>query len=207
MEDLMCATELFSFGPFPTLTTERLILRELVDDDAAAVFVWWGDPEVQKYNAEPLRDVSQAHTFIAEMLAEYAAQKQVMWAITMRAGGAVLGGVDLHDWNRTHHRAEVGYSLARAWWGQGIASEAVRAVLRFGFGRMQLHRIEAGTIADNWRSVRMLERLGFRREGTRRERSLEWDGTYHDSAMYGLLESEAGLLESEAGLLEHEAGL
>ena len=188
----MHTTELFDFGPFPTLTTERLVLRDLTDADAADVYVFWGDPEVQKYNAEPLRDVSQAHTFIAEMLAEYATRKQVMWAITKRDGGAVLGGVDLHDWNRTHHRAEVGYSLARAWWGQGIASEAVRAVLRFGFERMQLHRIEAGTIADNWRSVRMLERLGFRREGTRREYSLEDDGTYHDSAMYGLLQHEAG---------------
>ena len=116
--------------------------------------------------------------------------KEVMWAVTLRGRSGVVGGVDLHQWNRFHRRAEIGYSLARAWWGQGIASEAVRAVLDFGFSRMRLHRVTAMTIADNHRSVRMLERLGFRREGTRREYSWEEDGTFHDSAIYGLLESD-----------------
>lgn len=116
--------------------------------------------------------------------------KEVMWAVTLRGRSGVEGGGDLHQWNRFHRRAEIGYSLARAWWGQGIASEAVRAVLDFGFTRMHLHRITAMTIADNHRSVRMLERIGFRREGTRREYSWEEDGTFHDSAIYGLLESD-----------------
>jgi ribosomal-protein-alanine N-acetyltransferase len=77
--------------------------------------------------------------------------------------------------------------MARAYWGQGIASEALRAILRFGFDGMKLNYIYAGTIADNHESVRLLERIGFRREGTRREYSWEDDGTFHDGAMYGLL--------------------
>jgi RimJ/RimL family protein N-acetyltransferase len=181
-------TGLFDFGPFPILTTERLILRELSAADAADVFVFWGDPEVQKYNAPVARDVEDAAAFIADERAKYAAKQEVMWGITMRESTTVIGGVDLHDWKRYHHRAEIGYSLARAWWGQGIASEAVRAVIDFGFDRMQLHRIEAGTIADNVHSIRMLERIGFKREGTRRDRSLEDDGLYHDGALYGLLQ-------------------
>jgi ribosomal-protein-alanine N-acetyltransferase len=79
----------------------------------------------------------------------------------------------------------VGYALARDHWGQGIGTEAVWAMLRFGFEQMNLHRIYAGTIADNYESVRMLEKIGFVREGTKRESSWEDDGTNHDSAMYG----------------------
>lgn len=169
----MESTDLFDFGDFPVLTTERLVLRQPRVTDAADVFVFWGDPVVQKFNAPPARDVGEGGSFIEEELAKYAAKQEVMWAVTLRDKGAAIGGVDLHDWNRYHHRAEIGYSLARAWWGKGIASEAVRAVIDFGFVRMGLHRIEAGTIADNVESVRMLERIGFKREGTRRERSLE----------------------------------
>jgi ribosomal-protein-alanine N-acetyltransferase len=75
-------------------------------------------------------------------------------------------------------------------WGQGIASEAARAVIDYGFTTMKLHRIQAHTIADN-HPVRLLERLGFRREGTMREYSLEDDLSFHDSAVYGLLRTDS----------------
>jgi [ribosomal protein S5]-alanine N-acetyltransferase len=125
---------------------------------------------------------------IADIRSAYLARKQVTWAITPRGHGSVLGEVSIFNWNRRHHRAEISYALARASWGQGIASEAVRAVIRFGIARMVLHRIEAVTLVKNARSVRLLERLGFEREGTRREYSLEEDGAYLDSAIYGLLD-------------------
>jgi len=183
--------EIFDFGPFPTLMTERLVLRELTPADPAGILVLWGDPAVQRYNGRLLVDLGEAQTVIAELQACYAARMQIAWAVTLRERVGVLGVVDFHDWDRRHRRAEIGYSLARAAWGQGIASEAVQAVIGFGFTRMQLHRIEALTIVDNLRSVRLLERFGFRREGTRRECSLEDDGAFHDSTIYGLLEQDA----------------
>ena len=82
------------------------------------------------------------------------------------------------------------YDLAHAYWGQGIGSEAVIEIIRFGFERMHLNRIEAETIEDNHESVRMLEKLGFECEGIRRGYSFEDDGDYHGSAMFGLLRSE-----------------
>lgn len=180
----------FDFGPFPVLTTERLILRALTPADAGDVFVFWGDPEVQRFNAEPSRDFEETRQFIREMHAAYQAGRSVMWAVAERCDGRVVGAVSLHDWSRRHQRAEVGYTLAQSWWGRGMAYEAVAAVCAFGFDQMGLHRIEAETIADNHRSVRLLERLGFQREGTRREYSLEDDGLFHHSAMYGLLDYE-----------------
>lgn len=133
----------FDFGPFPVLTTERLILRELTLADAEDVFVFWGDPEVQRFNAVPSRDVEETRQFIREMQGAYGSRRSVMWAVTERGRGEVVGAMSLHDWSRRHQRAEVGYTLARSWWGRGMAYEAVAALCAFGFDQMGLHRIEA----------------------------------------------------------------
>jgi RimJ/RimL family protein N-acetyltransferase len=172
----------------PVLRTERLVLREPALADAPAVLVFRGDPRVQRFNDEPLRDVAAAEEFISFLRADSAAGARRHWAIT--AEGEVIGLIGLHTWERHHRRAELGYDMAVSHWGQGIASEAARAVIDYGFTTMRLHRIQAHTIADNHRSVRLLERLGFRREGTLREYSLEDDLTFHDGAVYGLLATD-----------------
>ncbi len=186
----MNRTNVFDFLTFPTLTTERLLLREPFPSDAPDIFLFRSDPEVQKYNAEPMAQVDEAQALIEHLRAAYAAQNQLTWAVTFHDGNMVLGLVGFGYWDRYHHRTAIGYDFARAYWGQGIGAEAVRAIIHFGFERMQLNRIEADTIVDNGASVRLLEKLGFQREGTRREYSLEDDGAYHDSAMYGVLRRE-----------------
>ena len=81
--------------------------------------------------------------------------------------------------------------MAVSRWGQGMRGEAARGrSSNYGFTTMRLHRIQAHTIADNHRSVRLLERLGFQREGTLREYSWEDDLAFHDSAVYGLLSTD-----------------
>ncbi|WP_432993067.1 GNAT family N-acetyltransferase [Dactylosporangium sp. CA-233914] len=168
--------------------TERLVLREPTVADAGDVLVFRGDPEVQRYNDEPLRTSAEAEAFIEHLLAETAADLRRHWALQL--DGRVVGLMGLHSWRPAHRRAELGYDLAQAHWGRGYAGEAARAVLRFGFTAMRLHRVEARTIADNHRSVRLLRSLGFTPEGTMRECSLERDGRFHDSAFFGLLRTE-----------------
>ncbi len=172
---------------FPNLTTERLILRELRPEDAADVLIFRGDPYVQRFNSEPLKTVEEAAAFIEELNAGNRAGRWLEWAITLRDQDRALGLVGLGSWEKYHRRAEVGYDLAHTFWGQGIGSEAVRAVLHYGFTELNLNRIEAATIADNHESVNLLKKLGFRLEGTRRGYSWEEDGTFHDSAMFALL--------------------
>ena len=182
---------------FAILTTNRLVLRELRLADAADVFVFRGDPVVQRFDDPPVRSVEEAALFIEEMRELCASDRIQIWAVTRPADDRVIGLVSLqqseHSGDRYHRRAEVGYGLARSVWGQGFGSEAVRAVCRFGFEVLGLHRIYARTIADNVESVRLLERLGFTREGIQRQHSLEDDGRFHDSAIYGLLRGEWGL--------------
>lgn len=189
----MASPSIPDFAAFPVLVTERLVLRELRQSDAADVLVFRGDPIVQKYDDPIIHTVGESRTFIEELHDEYRSRRGINWAVTQPGRDVVVGIFSLHHWSRHHRRAEAGYGLAHAYWGQGIASEALRAVLRFGFRQLDLNRIYAQTIADNHESVRLLERLGFLREGTFRRHSWEDDGTFHDSAMYGLLREECVL--------------
>ena len=177
----------FDFSAFPVLITDRMILRELREEDAADVLVFRGDAEEQRFNSEPLQTLEQSLALIEEVRGGYDAETAVPWAVTLKSSGRVVGLFGYQYWDRYHRRAEIGYDLVRALWGQGLAAEALTAVIRFGFSDMQLNRIEAQTIADNGSSIRLLSRLGFAREGTRRSYSWEEDGTFHDGAIYGLL--------------------
>lgn len=181
---------MFDLTTFPVLVTERLILRDLRRSDTADVLVFRGDPIVQKYDDPIIHTDADAQEFIDELHAEYNDQEGISWAVTLNKQDVVLGAFGFHNWDQYHRRAEAGYGLARAYWGQGIGSEALRAIVRFGFDQMNLNRIYARTIADNHESVRLLERLGFQREGTQRKHSWEEDGTFHDSAIYGILAHE-----------------
>lgn len=191
----MSDTKIFDFSSFPVLTTERLTLRKPLMADAEDVLVFRGDAYVQRYNSEPIASIKEAEEQIIDAHAEYGRHEGIPWAVTFTDSETTLGHFGLYHWSHNHRRAEAGYDLARAYWGQGIATEALRAILHFGFTEMNLHRIYAGTIADNHESVRLLERLGFTLEGKKRESSWEDDGTFHDSAMYGVLRREFGTEE------------
>ena len=179
-----------SFEFSPILKTERLTLRGFVPTDVPAVLTFRGDPHVQRFNSEPLRNADQALAFIEELRTEQVVGRSISWAISLGEGEPAIGSVGLYHRSQYHARAELGYELARSYWGRGIGSEAATSVIQFGFRQLVLHRIEAATIADNHESVRLLRKLGFKLEGIRREYSWEDDGRFHDSAMYGLLEHQ-----------------
>jgi RimJ/RimL family protein N-acetyltransferase len=181
---------MFDFSAFPVLSTDRLVLREWVPSDAADMLSFRGDPEVQYFNSEPMREVSEATALIEELRAGYAGHRSIHWAVTVRPDDRPVGLFGFNYWQRFHRRAEIGYDLVRTHWGRGLAYEGMAAIVAFGFGELGLHRIETETILDNVRSVRLLERLGFQREGVRREYSLEADGVFHASTVWGLLEQE-----------------
>jgi ribosomal-protein-alanine N-acetyltransferase len=183
---------MFDFITFPMLTTDRLILRQVVTADAPDVFIFRSDPEVQKYNSEPMKEVSEAVHLIDGLHQGYQAQHSITWGITLRDEDRVLGLCSIHQWDRYHRRAEIGYDLAQSHWGRGIGTEAVRPIVQFGFRELEVHRLEAYTIIDNYASVRMLEKLGFQLEGVRREYSWEEDGMFHGSGIFGLLRHERG---------------
>jgi [ribosomal protein S5]-alanine N-acetyltransferase len=180
----------FDFGAFPVLESPRLVLCEYdvkyVDD----IFAVRGDPEVQLYNSEPHKSKQETLEFIQEELEAYRQKHEIIWAIKLKETERVIGCVSMFDWDHHHRRAQIGYDLAKDCWGMGLAQEAIREVLRFGFTSMSLNRIEIWTSSANAASLRLAERLGFTREATLRRRILEDDGDFHDGTIYGLLRSE-----------------
>jgi ribosomal-protein-alanine N-acetyltransferase len=186
----MNGTHKFNFNEFPVLTTERLILRNLCRSDAVDVLVFRSDPIVQKYDDPFIQTIVESEALIDQLHAEFDTQEGINWGVTLAKRDVVIGIFSLHSIDQYHHRAEAGYGLAHAYWGQGIATEALWEIIRFGFEELSLHRIYARTISDNHESVRLLKRSGFKLEGIQREHSWEDDGTFHDSAIYGLLECE-----------------
>lgn len=180
----------FEIAGFPTLTTDRLILREVVAEDADDLLGFRGDAEVQKYNLMPMRDTREALGLVRTMQGWYVSHYAIQWGITLRGEDRVLGLCGLHDWSRVRRRASLGYDLVRSHWGQGIASEAVRAVLRFGFEELDLDHIRALTVVENARSIRLLERLGFQLDTVRQASPVENDGRFQGRAVYGLLKTD-----------------
>ena len=106
-----------------------------------------------------MKDTREALALVRTMQGWYVSRYAIQWGITLRDEDRVLGLCGLHDWNRQHRRAALGYDLVRSHWGRGLAFEAMQAVLRFGFEEMDLNRVEALTIVENQRSI-LLEASG-----------------------------------------------
>ena len=174
----------------PTLATERLHLRGLTEPDIPALFAIFSDPAVMRYwSFAPLTDLAAVTRLLDGMTANAARGDMLPWGVERLDQPGIIGTVTLRDISLSNERAEVGFSLASACHGRGLAAEAVAAVLRYAFGPLALYRIEADVDPRNAASLRLLERLGFQREGLLRSR---WfvGGERCDSVMLGLHRDE-----------------
>jgi len=181
----------FDFSTFPILTTPRLILREIVPEDAADLFNMNSDSEVLKYDVDPvMQDVAEAARWIEKVRQYVAAKEALSWAVCLKQENRMIGDMVFIFWGKVYYKADLGYRIARPYWQRGIATEALRAMMQFGFETMHLHRINVDTRMDNIASVRLMQKLGFRHEGVRRECVRNEDGSYQDWGLYGMLENE-----------------
>jgi ribosomal-protein-alanine N-acetyltransferase len=174
----------------PELVTVRLRLRAPAPGDAAALLAVLGDPEVTRYHNVPtLTSLAEAQGLLERLEQRQAARETIRWAIELVEHGEMIGTVGLLRFDWEHRRAEVGYEIARRWWGRGLAPEAAAAVVRYGFSVLGLHRIEAGVLPGNGASVRVLQKLGFQEEGTRRD-YLRFKEGFHSFRWFSLLETD-----------------
>ncbi len=117
-------------------------------------------------------------------------KRSYAFSIVLKETGTVIGVVELMAFDWKNKNAEIGYWLGRKYWGEGLMTETVRLILKFGFGNLGLHRIYAKLFEDNTGSVRILEKSGFKLEGRMREERYRY-GKWHDVLRYGILESES----------------
>ena len=160
-----------AFGRLPTLLTERLILRPARMSDAQDIYDYSRDPEVARHVLwEAHRSIHQTRAYVRYLLRQYRNAAPGSFVIVLRDTGKVVGTIGFM-WAQTENRsAEVGYSLSREYWNRGLMSEALTAVLDFGFTRLNLNRIEAQHECDNPASGHVMKNAGMRLEGTLRER-------------------------------------
>ena len=175
---------------FPILETDRLILRQVTQDDANSLLKYLSDKDVMKYvGLEPFKSIDDALDEISWYKSMFEKRTGIRWGITLKDQGEVIGSCGFLNLVSQHYRSEIGVELSREHWGKGIASEAFEAVIRYGFEQMNLQRIEALIEPPNIPSQKLAERQGFIREGLLR--SYEYTcGKFDDLYMYSLLKQD-----------------
>jgi RimJ/RimL family protein N-acetyltransferase len=174
------------------IETPRLRLREYEPADGPAVHRYASDPVVVRYMWWGPNSEADTRRFIEQALRHRAQRPRSDYdlAATLRSTGAVIGGASLNARGRAEHAtAEIGYCFAPETWGQGYGSEAVAALLDFGFDVARFHRIFALVDPEHTASIRLVERLGLRREGHLRKDTFI-RGEWRDSLVYAALADE-----------------
>jgi ribosomal-protein-alanine N-acetyltransferase len=158
----------------------------LRSDDSRAVHAYAFDPDVARFL--PWRPLS-TEAFAKGLINVMTQPDFLSWAITAPPGDLATGMVFLHSFSRQHGKAEIAFNLARSHWRKGLATEAARAALSFAFHELGLNRVEALCMPENLASIRFIERLGMKREGTMRKVHHRYDG-FHDMELFALLSSD-----------------
>jgi ribosomal-protein-alanine N-acetyltransferase len=180
-----------STSEFPVLRTERLVLREFRRSDAQAVFEIFSQDAVTRYhNVETMQSIEQAEELVEARASLFKRGLGVRWGVVLKErGDGVIGSCGYYNLNKTNRSVEIGYDLHPAYWRQGVMTEALRAVIDYGFGEefcSWLYRIEALTYVEHEASAGLLRKLGFQEEGIRREYGY-WKGESHDLRSFSLL--------------------
>ena len=180
------------FHKFPILQVDdELILRQISHDDLEDYFEYLSDDQVLKYVPEECipRTLERAKEEINYNLDLFRYKRSIYWAIARKSDNKLIGSCGFNYWNRDHARTEISYDLCRKYWGNGIMTRVARSVLGFAFTQMNLHRVEATVTPTNIGSLKVLRKLGFKKEGLLREQKL-LHGKFHDAIILSLLQKE-----------------
>jgi UDP-4-amino-4,6-dideoxy-N-acetyl-beta-L-altrosamine N-acetyltransferase len=166
---------------------EKTRLRAIERDDIPRFLKWLNDPEVRRYLRMymPLSKAEEERWFERQL----ESQNDKVFAIETE-DGTHIGNIGLHRIDWKNRCAVLGIFIGeKDYWGKGYGPDAIRALLRFAFGEMNLHRVELEVLDYNSRAIRCYEKCGFKLEGRRREAMFR-DGRYHDALIMGILREE-----------------
>jgi ribosomal-protein-alanine N-acetyltransferase len=168
------------------IETERLLLRTLTEGDIPELVPLIGDRRVAATTLRIPHPFEEKHA--QEFLNSPAKEGELRLGIRLRSTNALIGGIGLHPYPE-HERAELGYWIGVPYWGQGYATEAAGAVVRYGFEHIRLNRIFAGHFKHNPASGNVLLKVGMKYEGCMRQNLLKW-GEFVDVEVYSILRQE-----------------
>jgi RimJ/RimL family protein N-acetyltransferase len=175
---------------FPALSTPRLRLRALAEADAPTYRALLHLPEVTRFtNVVVAPDEATALKAVRNMIELFGTGTGCAWIIEEARSDAFVGVIRFNYFIKPWRCGGIGYEAHPDFWGQGLMSEAVRAVVQCGHDRFDLNRIEAWTVPGNGGSDRVLEKAGFRLEGVQRQRGY-FNDAFHDWRLFGRLASD-----------------
>ena len=174
----------------PRIETERLKLRAIFPADAQAIFQLMSDPKVvQYYELEPFETIHQAQDLISSFTQWFQNDQAVRWAIIRKDDNELIGTCCFDTFHPKYQSVNVGYNVRSDQCGQGYATEAVQAIIGYAFKNGivgPVNRIQAITVPANVASEKVLEKLGFEKEGLMRQYGF-WKGAFHDMNLFSLL--------------------
>ena len=174
---------------FPTIKTERLLLRQFVQSDIENVFKGLSNPDIIKYYGVSYQTVEETKAqmnFFADLEKE---ETGIWWAICSLDNQIFYGAGGLNNLNKEHKKAEIGFWLLVNFWGKGIMTEAMPLLCDYGFNTLGIHRIEGIVETENTNCKKALAKLNFDHEGTMRECEIK-DGKFISLDIYAKLNSK-----------------
>ncbi len=178
------------FEPFPTLTTARLRLRKMCMADVPAIYELCRRPESAQYvEWSAHKNIGETQNYVQWVVSGYKKQISTTWVIELMPEKKVIGTCGFLNIDVHYKTAEIGYCLCSEYWGKGYASEAVWALLWYGFKDVGFIRIQARVMTGNHRSAALLERMGFCKEGTLKN-AIYCKNTAHDIYLFAMTDGK-----------------
>lgn len=181
---------------FPTLHTSRLDLVEIKQEHLEDIFKLFSDNSVTKfYNVVTLNKEEEAQKYIDWFRSRFAEDAGIRWGISLKGHKNIIGTAGFNNWT-LNHKANLGYDLQSDFWNKGYVTEALEAVIDFGFQELDINRIEAEVMPGNTASERVLTKLGFTNEGILSQ-WMYWNDKHYDMTMFSLLRGEFMKIENK----------
>jgi [ribosomal protein S5]-alanine N-acetyltransferase len=175
---------------FPTLETERLRLVEITPIHAVSLFEILSLDEVTKYyGTARFTSIEEAKKLIDMFQKGYYEKRSMRWGIILKENDQFIGTLGLNGLQLKNKKAEIGYEIHPSYWRKGYTSEAIKEVLRYSYLELELNRIGAVVYLENEASSKLLEKLGFKKEGVLRDYLFQ-NNSFYTTSMFSILKRE-----------------
>lgn len=175
-----------------TIETQRLLLRRFKPGDAEYMFKnWASDSEVFKFfSRNPHSEIGQTEKIVSEWIDAYSDDSCYNWAIELAEIGEIIGQISLVDLSEKYCLCEVAFTLGRHFWGKGMSTEALKAVINYMFNEIGINRVQGMHNTKNIGSGRVMQKSGMKLEGIMRQADINKNGEFGDLAVYGIVKSD-----------------